>query len=76
MSDKVYEPPKSLSNPHIEDLDHYAAMYKQSIEDPETFFGNEALQNLSWSEPFTQVHNNEFIESKWFEGGKLNIAFN
>ena len=76
MSDKIYQPPKTLKNPHIENLDEYAAMYKESIENPETFFGNAALQNLSWSQPFTSVHNNEFAEAKWFEGGKLNIAFN
>ena len=76
MSDKIYQPPKSLKNPHIENVDEYAAMYKESIENPETFFGNAALQNLSWSQPFTSVHNNEFAEAKWFEGGKLNIAFN
>ena len=76
MSDKIYQPPKTLKNPHIENVDEYAAMYKESIENPETFFGNAALQNLSWSQPFTSVHNNEFEEAKWFEGGKLNIAFN
>ena len=76
MSDKIYQPPKTLKNPHIENMDEYAAMYKESIENPETFFGNAALQNLSWSQPFTSVHNNEFAEAKWFEGGKLNIAFN
>ena len=76
MSDKIYQPPKTLKNPHVENVDEYAAMYKESIENPETFFGNAALQNLSWSQPFTSVHNNEFAEAKWFEGGKLNIAFN
>ena len=76
MSDKIYQPPKTLKNPHIENVDEYAAMYKESIENPETFFGNAALQNLSWSKPFRSVHNNKFAEAKWFEGGKLNIAFN
>ena len=76
MSDKIYQPPKTLKNPHVENVDEYAAMYKESIENPETFFGNAALQNLSWSQPFTSVHNNKFAEAKWFEGGKLNIAFN
>ena len=53
MSDKVYDPPKGLTNPHIKNLDQYTSMYKQSIEDPKAFFGKEALTNLSWSEPFT-----------------------
>jgi len=76
MRDKIYQPPRTLKNPHIENMDEYASMYRESIENPETFFGNAALQNLSWIEPFTSVHNNEFAEAKWFEGGKLNIAFN
>ena len=76
MSDKVYDPPKGSTNPHIKNIDQYALMYKQSIEDPKAFFGKEAITNLSWSEPFTGIHNGEFQESKWFEGGKLNIAFN
>jgi len=46
MSDKIYQPPKTLKNPHIENVDEYAAMYKESIENPETFFGNAALQNF------------------------------
>ena len=76
MSDKVYDPPRGVTNPHIKNLDQYTVMYKQSIEDPKGFFGKEAITNLSWSEPFTGIHNDEFKESKWFEGGKLNIAFN
>ena len=26
--------------------------------------------------PFTSVHNNKFADSKWFEGGKINVAYN
>ena len=51
-------------------------MYQLSIEDPQTFFGEQAKENLAWIEPFTSVHNNKFIDSKWFEGGKINIAYN
>ena len=51
-------------------------MYQESIEDPTTFFGNAARENLSWIEPFTKVHNNNFLEAQWFEGGKLNVAYN
>ena len=34
------------------------------------------LENLEWMEPFSSVHNGEFIDSKWFENGKINIAYN
>ena len=76
MNDKTYQPPKNLINPYIADLDQYASMYQESIEDPTTFFGNAARENLSWIEPFTKVHNNNFLEAKWFDGGKLNVAYN
>ena len=76
MNDKTYQPPKNLINPYIADLDQYASMYQESIEDPTTFFGNAARENLSWIEPFTKVHNNNFLEAQWFEGGKLNVAYN
>jgi acetyl-CoA synthetase len=76
VNDKTYQPPKNLINPYIADLDQYASMYQESIEDPTTFFGNAARENLSWIEPFTKVHNNNFLEAQWFEGGKLNVAYN
>ena len=76
MNDKIYQPPKNLINPYIADLDQYASMYQESIEDPTTFFGNAARENLSWIDPFTRVHNDNFSEAQWFEGGKLNVAYN
>ena len=76
MSGKKYLPPKTLFNPFIKNLDAYNEMYQQSIKDPQTFFGEQAEENLSWIEPFTSIHNNKFSDSKWFEGGKINIAYN
>ena len=76
MNDKTYQPPKNLINPYIADLDQYASMYQESIEDPKTFFGKAARENLSWIEPFTGVHNDNFSGARWFDGGKLNIAYN
>ena len=76
MAKKKYPPPKDLVNPFIKNLDEYNDMYRSSIEDPETFFGKQAKENLDWIEPFTRVHNHKFSDSKWFEGGKINIAYN
>ena len=76
MSGKKYLPPKTLFNPFIKNLDAYNEMYQYSIEDPQTFFGEQAEENLAWIEPFTSIHNNKFSDSKWFEGGKINIAYN
>ena len=76
MSGKKYLPPKTLFNPFIKNLDAYNEMYQHSIKDPITFFGEQAEENLAWIEPFTNIHNNKFSDSKWFEGGKINIAYN
>lgn len=52
----------------------YERMYKESIEDPEGFFGRVA-QELPWIEPFDEVldwSNKPY--AKWFGGGKLNAS--
>ena len=76
MAEKKYLPPKNLVNPFIKTLDEYDEMYQESISDPQTFFGDQAEKNLSWVEPFANVYNGEFVNSKWFEDGKINIAYN
>ena len=76
MAEKKYLPPKNLVNPFIKNLDEYDEMYQESISDPQTFFGDQAEKNLSWVEPFANVYNGEFVDSKWFEDGKINIAYN
>ena len=73
MAEKKYLPPKNLVNPFIKNLDEYDEMYQESISDPQTFFGDQAEKNLSWVEPFSNVHNGEFVDSKWFDDGKINI---
>ena len=76
MAEKKYLPPKNLVNPFIKDLEEYNEMYQESIEDPQAFFHNQALDNLDWIEPFKNVHNEKFVDSKWFEEGKINVAHN
>ena len=76
MAQKKYLPPKNLVNPFIKDLEEYNVMYQESIENPQAFFHNQALDNLDWIEPFKSVHNGKFIDSKWFEEGKINVAHN
>jgi len=76
VAQKKYLPPKNLANPYIKSLDEYKEIYQESIENPQLFFRKQALENLNWIEPFESVHNNQFIDSKWFEGGKINVSYN
>ena len=75
MSNGIYEP-KDGNNPFIENIDEYKNLYEQSINNPSKFFSNLAKEDLSWIKDFTSVHNEEFTNTKWFEGGKINISVN
>ncbi|NNC94290.1 MAG: acetate--CoA ligase [Chitinophagales bacterium] len=61
----------------IKSLDEYKQAYKKSIEDPETFWADQA-KTFEWFEPWSSVLNFKMENSsfKWFEGGKLNITVN
>ena len=53
-------------------------MYDQSINDPDTFWSNQAKNNLTWFQPFLTAGMGDFTEGdvNWFTGGKLNISYN
>ena len=74
MSEKIINP--ISTNPHIKDINEYLDLYEKSINDPESFFNNLAMNNLSWIKDFDSPHNNEFADAKWFEGGKINVSHN
>ncbi len=76
MSKKIYKPQEDIQNPYIKDFDEYKAMYLDSINQPEKFFGDMATSNIDWIEPFDQVHNGDFANTAWFDGGKLNLSIN
>ena len=75
MSNNLYHPVEG-SNIHIKNIDEYNKLYQQSINNPSKFFANLAQEDLSWMEDFISVHNGEFADTKWFEGGKINISVN
>jgi len=53
-------------------------MYDQSITDPDTFWSNQARNNLTWFQPFLSAGMGSFADGdvNWFSGGKLNISYN
>ena len=59
-------------------LDQYKELHKQSIEDPETFWGKAAKEHLDWFRPFDKVLEGSFEHGdvRWFQGGKLNLSYN
>ncbi len=61
----------------IRTFDEYQAAYNHSVEDPEGFWA-EIAQEFQWRKPWKKVlqWNFEKAETKWFQGGKLNITEN
>lgn len=61
----------------IKTLDQYHKVYKQSVEDPEGFW-HEQASTFTWRKPWNKVvdWNFEKPEVKWFVGGQLNITEN
>ncbi|NNM80881.1 MAG: propionate--CoA ligase [Gallionella sp.] len=55
---------------------NYAEFYKQSVEDPQTFWAKQA-ELIDWHQPYTQVldySNPPF--ARWFVDGQTNLCFN
>jgi acetyl-CoA synthetase len=60
----------------ISSLAQYESMYKESIQNPEKFWGDVA-ENLHWFKKWDRVRNWENKPfAKWFEGGKTNLSYN
>jgi acetyl-CoA synthetase len=60
------------------DAKKYAAMYEQSLKDPDGFWREQA-KRIDWIKPFTKVKNTSYqgnVSIKWFEDGVLNLSAN
>ena len=73
---RVFPPPAEFAaKAHISSLEQYETLYKQSVEDPETFWAD-AASNLDWFAPWSQVMSGSVQHAKWFVDGKLNLCHN
>lgn len=61
----------------IKSLEQYQEVYKNSIENPEVFWGAIA-EHFVWHKKWDKVLDWNFVEPKveWFKGGRLNITEN
>jgi acetyl-CoA synthetase len=79
MTDKTYDVPAQWAERAFVDEAKYKEMYARSIKDPNGFWAEQA-KRIDWSKPFSKVKNASFdaknVSIKWFEDGKLNVAYN
>ncbi|MGE8361087.1 acetate--CoA ligase [Pseudomonas sp.] len=62
---------------HLND-DDYERLYRQSVEQPETFWAEQAKAFLDWFKPWNSVHHVDMRKghATWFKGGQLNVSYN
>ena len=59
----------------MKDRAEYDALYRESVTQPEAFWGREAAE-LDWMTPWRAVREGEAQATKWFVGGELNLCAN
>jgi len=63
------------SQAHIQSMQQYSEMYRESIENPEKFWGEKAA-DLHWFTKWSRVLEWTQPDAKWFVGGKTNLCYN
>ncbi|WP_426143135.1 acetate--CoA ligase [Pseudomonas sp. DWP3-1-2] len=56
----------------------YQRLYRQSVEQPDVFWAEQARLLLDWSAPWDEVQHSDLKsgEARWFSGGTLNVSHN
>ncbi len=68
-------PPEFAAKAHVKSLEQYESLYRESIRDPEGFWGKVAGE-LHWFVPWTKVLEWNRPCARWFVGGKTNLCYN
>ncbi|ACO80398.1 acetyl-CoA synthetase [Azotobacter vinelandii CA] len=58
--------------------DDYLRLYRQSVEQPDSFWAEQATLFLDWFKPWRNIHRGDMNKGEihWFEGSQLNVAHN
>ena len=79
MSEAIVPVPEEWKKRAYINARDYAALYAESIKDPDAFWKKQAAR-LDWIKPFTKVSDVSWdpdrLHIKWFEDGVLNVAAN
>ena len=76
---EIFPVPDDWAQRAFADNKQYLAMYQQSVDDPNAFWGEQG-KRIDWFKPYTQVKNTTYgpndVAIKWFEDGTLNASHN
>ena len=68
-------PAEFAQKAHLKSLAEYEALYKESVEEPEKFWGR-AAEELHWFKKWDKVLEWKSPWAKWFVGGQINLSYN
>jgi len=80
---EIYPVPESArAKAYIKSREEYEELYRESLDDPDGFWGRIAKEYVTWFKPWDKVSDFNYGTSandlyiKWFAGGKLNVSYN
>ena len=76
QEDRKFECPEPFrQRAHIQSLEDYERIYRESVEEPEKFWGGIANE-LHWFKKWDRVLEWNHPWAKWFVGGQINLSYN
>jgi len=77
--DMIFEPSADLAKSALIDANGYAALYQDSIANPDQFWAEHG-KRIDWIKPYSQISDVSFdakdLHIKWYADGTLNAAAN
>ena len=77
--DMIFEPSADLAKSALIDANGYAALYQDSIANPDQFWAEHG-KRIDWIKPYSQISNVSYdakdLHIKWYADGTLNAAAN
>jgi acetyl-CoA synthetase len=78
MSETIIPVNEAIAKNAIVNPESYKALYAESVNDPETFWAEQA-KRLDWISSWKKVKNTSFVGDvhiRWFEGATINVSVN
>ncbi|MGH7726875.1 MAG: acetate--CoA ligase [Candidatus Eiseniibacteriota bacterium] len=78
MSDPTFDVKATIRDrAHIRSMDEYRRLYRESLEQPEKFWAEQA-KAIDWFHPWHKVFDTDIheVDFGWYLGGRLNACFN
>ena len=74
----IYEPSEEIINNAVISKEEFEELYKESINNPDQFWDQQARNYLSWDKEWDVVKESDLAKGdiNWFKGAKLNASVN